>query len=208
MQMKSIFALLLLVGVSFPIFGKDFDYHARTLLLAAETVEVDAAVLAAFAYKESRFKRRAQSETTSAGGLFQFTDRTWKAMLKGHGRKHGIPLNASKYNARYNALMAAELLAYNQTYLKGILGRDPTPGELYLAHLLGEGGVKKLLLAKSNRKASAVLPRAAQNNRSVFYTDKGKARTVSQVRSYVNWKFGLSVKTFEAEYFRYFMENG
>lgn len=208
MQMKSIFALLLATVVSFPIFGKDFDTHAETFLSAAEAVEVDAAVLAAFAYKESKFSRSAQSQKSSAGGLFQFTDRTWRSMLKRHGDKHGLSLRASKYDPVANTLMAAELLAFNENYLRGILKREPTIGELYLAHLLGEGAVKTLLLSKGTRKAANVLPRAARNNKPIFYTDKGKARTINQVRDYLNWKMRLSARSFEELYFTHFASAG
>lgn len=208
MQMKSILALLLATAVSFPIFGKDFDTHAETFLSAAEAVEVDAAVLAAFAYKESKFSRSAQSKKSSAGGLFQFTDRTWRGMLKKHGRKHGLTLKASKYDPVANTLMAAELLAYNRNYLHGILKREPTIGELYLAHLLGEGGVKTFLLSKGNRKAANVMPIAARNNKPIFYTDKGKVRTVKQVRDYLNWKMAVSARSFEELYFTRFASTG
>ena len=75
-----------------------------------------------------------KSPLSSAKGLFQITDETWK----GYGS--GDPLNALD-----NTTAMTKLTLDNQQKLRSALGRDPTPGELYLAHQQGYGGAKALL---------------------------------------------------------------
>lgn len=77
----------------------------------------------------------AQNPNSSAGGLFQFVDKTWKAYGRG----------ADKYDPAANADAAARLTLDNRNALRAGLGRDPTAGELYLAHQQGAGGALKLL---------------------------------------------------------------
>ena len=78
---------------------------------------------------------RAQNPYSSAGGLFQFVDKTWNQYGRG----------ADKYDPRANADAAARLTLDNRNSLRAALGRDPTPGELYLAHQQGAGGAAALL---------------------------------------------------------------
>ncbi|MDP1911249.1 MAG: hypothetical protein Q8K85_23365 [Hyphomicrobium sp.] len=57
-----------------------------------------------------------------------------------------------------------------------MLGRQPTSGELYIAHFLGANGAKRLLsLRATNPNASAVaaFPEAARANKSIFYNSSG-----------------------------------
>lgn len=78
---------------------------------------------------------RAQNPNSSAGGLFQFTDKTWGQYGRG----------GDKYDPTGNADAAARLTLDNRNALRAGLGRDPTSGELYLAHQQGAGGALKLL---------------------------------------------------------------
>lgn len=91
---------------------------------------------------ESRNDPNARNPNSSAEGLFQFTDRT----ARGYG------LN-NKFDPVASTDAAGRLAADNRAALKRALGRDPTPGELYLAHQQGAGGAIKLL---SNPNARAV----------------------------------------------------
>src|SRR5690606_5175202 len=125
---------------------------------------------------------------------YQFIDQTWLATLK----KAGPALGLGKYadaigrtgSGRYavtdpdmrsevmrlrhdpsaSALMAAAFTRANEARLESRIGRQPTEGELYIAHFLGSGGAGKLISAAANQpQADAVdmFPRAARANRSV-----------------------------------------
>ncbi|HLY78656.1 MAG TPA: lytic transglycosylase domain-containing protein, partial [Caulobacteraceae bacterium] len=82
-----------------------------------------------------------------------------------------------------SALMAGELAADHAAYLRGRVGREPTAGELYVAHVLGPQGSAKLIDAvriSPTASAPALFPDAAASNRHIFYR-AGRAATVTEV---------------------------
>jgi hypothetical protein len=83
---------------------------------------------------ESSFNPNAKNPNSSAGGLFQFID--------GTAKQYGL---SNRYDPVQATDAAARLARDNAQILKQALGRDPTPGELYLAHQQGAGGAVKLL---------------------------------------------------------------
>lgn len=83
---------------------------------------------------ESSFNPFARNPNSSAGGLFQFVD--------GTAAQYGL---RDKFDPAQAADAAARLMKDNRAYLRQRLGREPTPGELYLAHQQGAGGASKLL---------------------------------------------------------------
>ena len=84
----------------------------------------------------------AKNPKSSAGGLFQFIDSTAK--------QYGLK---DKFNIEAAADAGARLARDNAASLRSVLGRDPSVGELYLAHQQGAGGARALL---SNPNARAV----------------------------------------------------
>jgi hypothetical protein len=81
------------------------------------------------------------------------------------------------------ALMAGELAADHAAYLRGRVGREPTAGELYVAHVLGPQGSARLIDAvrvSPGASAAALFPEAAGANRAIFYPG-GRAASVAQV---------------------------
>jgi hypothetical protein len=80
--------------------------------------------------------------------------------------------------------MAGALTRHNAARLRARLGRDPTEGELYIAHFLGAGGAGKLITVAAKNphaKAADLFPHAAAANRSIFYEKQGGARSVTGV---------------------------
>ena len=94
---------------------------------------------------ESGGNPNAQNPNSSAGGMFQFIDSTAK--------QYGL---TDKTDPLASADAAARLAADNRAYLAKALGREPTAGELYLAHQQGAGGAAKLLAAGNAPAASIV----------------------------------------------------
>ena len=172
---------------------------------AATRTGVDFDYLLAQAKLESGLDPNAKARTSSATGLYQFIDSTWLRTLDRHAEKHGMDwageaiggngtvtapgtrgeLLSLRYNADISSLMAAELTRENADGLRGSLGREPEPAELYLAHFLGLGGAQKFLGALGSdpgQSAVALMPRAARANRAIFYSG-GQARSVGEVMS-------------------------
>jgi hypothetical protein len=95
------------------------------------------------------FDPKAQNKESSAGGLFQFTNKTW-------GQYGG---GAHKYDPHANADAGARFIRDNMNALRRGLGREPTLGEVYMAHQQGAGGALRILKGDPNANASQTLGR-------------------------------------------------
>ncbi|MBS9720036.1 transglycosylase SLT domain-containing protein [Tianweitania sp. BSSL-BM11] len=114
---------------------------------AAKKHGVSAAGLRRTAHIESGGNPNARNPRSSAEGLFQFIDDTAK--------QYGLS-KSQKFDPDASADAAARLWKDNANYLRRQLGREPTDGELYLAHQQGAGGAAKLL-RNPNAKASSLV---------------------------------------------------
>lgn len=113
------------------------------IIEAANRYGLDPDTALRIAQIESSLNPSAQNPKSSAGGLFQFIDSTWAKY--GNGK--------SKYDPYANADAGMRFMRDNISYLKPKLGRDLTPGEIYLAHQQGMGGAAQIL---SNPSANAI----------------------------------------------------
>ena len=164
--------------------------------------------LLATAKVESNLNPNAAAKTSSAGGLFQYIDRTWLGTLKEAGPFLGYDryanaitrtdegqyvisdpsmrgeIMALRQDPVANSLMAGVFTNSNAKQLSNNLGRAPTDGELYVAHFMGANGASRLIgMAESNPsgKAAEAFPVAARANRSIFYDQSGRARSFAEV---------------------------
>ena len=174
------------------------------------------------ATRESALDPQAKARTSSAAGLFQFVENTWLGMIKTSGAKHGygdlaakieklpnggyrVPdaaarkeIMALRYNASASALMAGEFTAQNADALRAGLKRAPNDGELYIAHFMGaDGAIDLIRLAGVSPNASAAsrFPKAANANRSIFYTDNGRSRSAANVYETLVAKHGAGPRS-------------
>lgn len=170
--------------------GTDFNYLLKT------------------AMRESSLDCNAKSSTSSACGLFQFTEQSWLGTMKQDGGALGLGQYADQISrdsrGRYvvtdpaarreilalrndpevSALMAGAYTNDSRERLEGRLGRDVNGGELYIAHFLGAGGASKMISSAEetpNAPADELFPAAAAANRSIFYNRDGSPRSVNEV---------------------------
>lgn len=156
---------------------------------AADRTGVNFDLLVQTARRESALNANARAGTSSATGLFQFIDSTWLDMVRRHGAAHGLgqyaqalqsgsvdagtraDILALRTDPELSACMAGELTRENAATLSAQLGRAPSAGELYAAHVLGSGGAARLIQASAQGapNASALFPREAAANRGIFY---------------------------------------
>lgn len=181
---------------------------------ASRRTGVDFQYLLAQARLESSLDPAARAGTSSAAGLYQFTNGTWLRTLDKHGASHGLDwagaaidggrvdprmraqVMALRFDPNASALMAAELANDNRGELTGILGREPDSTELYLAHFLGIGGAGQFLSALNGdpgQSAAALLPRAAAANRGIFYDTAGAPRSVGGVMELLRGKLAAAM---------------
>ena len=134
--------------------------------------------LLATAQVESGLNPQAGAATSSARGLFQFIEQTWLGTIKQSGAQLGYGRYADaitktssghyqvsdpamraeilklRNDPTANAVMAGAFTKANADYLATKLGRQPSEGELYIAHFLGAGGAARLIsLAADNPNA-------------------------------------------------------
>lgn len=180
---------------------------AGTLRKAAEATGAGFDYLVKTAQRESSMNPTAKAKTSSAAGMFQFTEQTWLQTVKENGSKYGLKdevaaiaksasgrysiadpkmrekVLALRYDTETSALMAGEFTESNKSQMTAALRRPPSEGELYAGHFLGaQGAIDLIRLASAapNAKAADRFPDAAAANRSIFYS-RGKPRTAAEV---------------------------
>ncbi len=180
---------------------------ALALSLASSSTGADYDYLLKTAQRESSFRSDAKATTSSAEGLFQFIDETWIRTVKDEGPALGLAGYADKITktdeGRYvianakdrdaildlrrdpkiSALMAGAFSRRNEERLAAGIGRAPTSGELYIAHLLGAGDASRLIRIRGvdmSIAAADLFPRAAAANRALFYRS-GKALSAGEL---------------------------
>lgn len=146
-----------------------------TIIAAAKVVGVDPGLLAGMAAQESGFQPGIRAKGSSATGLFQFLDGTWKQMLKQYGPKYNIPAGTPATNGAANAILGAQYVKDNIEALRKV-SSNVQPGDAYLAHFLGLGGARKALQAGDNASFASLFPQAARANPSY-------SGTIGQVRA-------------------------
>lgn len=155
---------------------------------AADKSGVPLDVLIPIAKQESSFKNNETVSSSSAKGIFQFTDGTWASMMKQAAPIYGLPTTSSVFDPRANILMGAEFARMNGEAIRHAFGRAPQPGEYYISHFLGtQGGINFIHANEKSPDASAaaLFPQAAHANPTIFFDKAGAPRTVSQVNSFL-----------------------
>lgn len=159
---------------------------------------------------ESGMRPDARARTSSATGLYQFTNQTWLATVKRHGPTHGLDWASGAISQNRSggfsvtdpamrdrildlrthpetaAVMAAEFASDNADYLESRTNGTPEAVDLYLAHFLGAQGAGKFLdamRADPNQAAAPLFPAAAAANRSIFYRPDGGAGSLNEIRN-------------------------
>ena len=141
----------------------------------------------AFAKAESNNNPNAKNSQSSASGLYQFTNKTWADMVNKYGQQTGIKLS-DKNDPKAQQVMVKLLAQDNIQSLQKTIGRMPTLGEVYAAHVFGAGGAAKLINANPNKEAIMLFPRKVLDaNRSIFFHGK-QPRTVAEVSQILNKK--------------------
>ena len=181
-----------------PVYGSSASRGIRLAQInrGADLAGVPPRYLLAVARAESGLSAYARAPTSSAAGLFQFVDQTWLRTVGRYGASLGLAAEARairiggdgrarvadprwraeilalRYDPVVAARLAGALTRENAATLRAALGRPPTGGELYAAHLLGPEQALVLLSADQmapDLPARALLPGAAASNHGLFY---------------------------------------
>ncbi|HZT28079.1 MAG TPA: transglycosylase SLT domain-containing protein [Pseudolabrys sp.] len=168
---------------------------------------------------ESNLNPAAQATTSSAKGLYQFIDQTWLATMKQAGPALGFSNYAAaivqtpdgqytvpdpaaraaimklRSDPSVSATIAGAFTRSNASQLNSALGREPSEGELYIAHFLGPDGAAKLINAASNQphaNAAAMFPQAASANPSIFFDRAGRPLDAAGVYAKLTGRYDVA----------------
>lgn len=172
-------------GGNTSVVGTGKEAMKQIITESAKRVGVDPGIPLVFAAAESGFNPNARAGSSngnhsSASGLMQFVDGTWRGVMKQHGAKYGIDPSTPQTDPRAASLLGAEYIKDNMKAISGVRP-NPTAGDVYMAHFLGAGGAKKFFSQDQNQPAAIGMPKEAASNRSIFYDKSGRARTSAEV---------------------------
>lgn len=194
--MKHLLTFIVAMTIAFnAIAGGKESIETMVITAANKHDDVSPEFLAAVGHIETGW-RNIKSKKSSAAGVYQFTSSTWKSTLRSAPKSLGVSKRASVYDVKANTEMAAYFTQLNADFLRGKLRRDPTNGELYMAHLLGQSGSLDMIRAGKWRRAADVVPDAVPGNKRLFVDSKGRWLTVGQFRKSLHVRVTTLVKLY------------
>lgn len=135
---------------------------------------------------ESGGDPNAKNPNSSATGLGQFTNATWRDAVKEAGKKYTL---ADRTDPKIAREILTSFTLKNAEKARKELGREPTHQDLYFYHLLGRYGAGEFLTAPKDKPATEFVTKAAAKaNPNIFYKDE-KPRTVGEVKNLFKGKF-------------------
>jgi hypothetical protein len=169
-----------------------------TITNAAKVVGIDPNIMLTTAAIESDFNPNAKAGTSSASGLMQFINSTWKDTVNKHGAKYGYDQSTSPFDAKASAIMGAHYIKDSLSSLSRSYKGAISSVEAYLVHFMGPGGAAKFLKAMQENPGqygSQLMPKEAAANQSIFFGSNGP-RTLGEI---YQW-FYNKVRTKAARY--------
>ncbi len=149
---------------------------------------VDVKTLTVMAAIESSFRKHVSSTQSSAIGLYQFTDRTWRVTLNSYHKKYGLSNHAKRTDAYANTAMAAEYIKENIKAMDRYMWRAPDIYEIYMAHLLSPYRVAQLNKMQWNTDVAERFASLAKYNVNLFYNRDGSGKNVIQFKHTIKLK--------------------
>lgn len=139
---------------------------ARAPLTATDPSSVEGDVPDSYMMANSKFESgdnpNAVNKLSGASGRYQFMPSTWQGLIKEAPHLQLTP-EGIKDDAQQNRAMRY-YTTKSVDALKPVLGRQPTGGELYLAHLLGHSGGPSLIKRQDEALTEALAPIIISSN--------------------------------------------
>jgi len=127
-----------------------------------DTRDVPAGYFARNRQFESGGNSRARNPITGASGDYQFLPSTWRGLMK--EAPHLGLTEDGIYDSKQQDAAMRYYTGKSASILRPMLGRAPTGGELYLAHLLGHAGGPAVIRGADKPLSETVDPRAIAAN--------------------------------------------
>ena len=132
---------------------------------------------------ESSNRPGIKAKTSTASGLYQFTEETWMEAVS----RMKLPFTLSdRFDPKKAQQVVEATTLKNYERAKNELGRNPNQTELYMYHLLGGFGASKFFKADANTLVSDIVsPAALKANKALF-----NGKTVKDLLDHFHPKFG------------------
>ena len=191
-------------GCSFGVAGtKPISTDAfNAISNASSQTGAPAATMFAIADQESSFNTSAQNPNSSATGLYQIINSTYSGLVTQYGNQYNVA-PGSQGDPTSNALMGGQLIQDNIKTLQNAGISNPTPGQVYIMHFMGNGaGPGFIQQAQSNPDAPAasLYPAAAGSNKSLFYNPDGSSKTMGQVYGNLTGSIDAKANAYASQY--------
>ncbi len=185
------------------VMGKPTDEVLAAIKKASDQTGADFGYMLAMAGQESGFNPAAKARTSSASGLYQFLDATWRDVVGRYGARYGIK-EGDRSDPYAQAVMGAMYAKENGQIVRNVVGRDANPTELYLGHFLGGGGVQSFMRGmQRDRTGTPATMReysAAAKANSQIFLDGGRPRTFQEIYDLMSRKVGAKAIAYAQEY--------
>ena len=143
---------------------------------ASQAKGINPEVALRIARAESALTASAKAGTSSAGGLFQVVDSTWKQFGGAPGKK---------FDPDENIRVGTDIISSNTNFLRKFLKRDPKPAEVYAAHYFGPTGAKSFLSAEPGTPMESLF-----SEKVIKANPNLKGKTSDQVMASLEKKMG------------------
>lgn len=146
--------------------------NAKTIARKAKQDGIDPSVALTISHIETggSFSHSAQNPTSTANGLFQVLDKTWKGLGGG-----------DRTNVDEQIRIGLKHIKQANSAMRKSLGREPVAHEQYLGHLLGPSGASKVLKADPNANLIDIVRKYDSKNADDIVNNNGmKGLTVAQ----------------------------
>lgn len=142
----------------------DLPSNAKAIARKARQDGVDPSVALTISHIETggSFSHTAQNPNTSAHGLFQIVNKTWKG--QGGGDRNNVDEQIKQ---------GLKHIKNANSYITSKMGRPPVAHEQYLGHLLGPSGAVAVLKADPNAKLIDVVRKYDSKNANAIVKNNG-----------------------------------
>ena len=172
---------------------QDYSKHLKStpiinyVVQGAERVGVDPKLMLQIIKAESAFGANTAQSASSAKGIFQIIDSTWRENYPRFNKKYGIPVNSPLDPLSASIFSAAYVKDVIMKHLPG----SPTATDVYMSYVFGPGGGPTLVKAYranplgisvqayADRYGWSSANKVANANRAYFYRN-GRAMTLAE----------------------------
>ena len=170
-----------------------FDKVKDDLYYASKKADFDMYTLTAIASAESGFNRKAANNKSSAKGMLQYIDSSWRSDRKKYHKEVGVSSNAKVTDQRANLLIGAKSLAETKEYLinnTALNSKTIQPGDYYLSHFVGPQRAVKILNSNPSTPLTKYMSTASINANYTLTRKNGKRNgrilTTGELRNHLN----------------------